>query len=214
MNLNTSQMKAQGSSFESSAKMSVENIDKTKAEEKFKAEVQKIDIKGMMSEGENSKYTHSLNNKIKAGLVLSDDEMDHLEKKSPELYKEALELVKEREAYLNSIGSKKDKQDVVAVKSETISKISNEVKATLKDEKMSKSEKLQKVEKSGKEFANIMNEHSSYTSTDKYKKLPDSDKIALDKASKQLQIDEDNVRTQIRESETTLGAKKLMDVTV
>lgn len=128
----------------------------------------KEDIRRMK---ENEKLG-AIDSKLKAGMGLTPDEIEYLQKKYPEKYKEYLEIAKEKEAYERQLKTCKTKEDVERLKFNKMNGYLAEAKSVTNNPNIPKSKKLELLEKLLKKVMGVQSVHMEFVKSVRYKNLP------------------------------------------
>lgn len=113
----------------------------------------------------------SIVTKLKSGQKLTGKELSYLRSNSPELYRKAVEIAKEREQYKKKLKKCTTKDDVEKAKIEKIQKLANEADTVMRAD-ISDEEKTEKLEFIMMRFYAIQDEHTNFVKSPEYHSLP------------------------------------------
>lgn len=114
----------------------------------------------------------SINSKLNAGAELTDEELAYLKQNSPGLYREAMEVKREREAYEKALKRCKTKDEVERLNANQMQKYLSQAKTVSNNPSLSKGEKRAQLEKILKRVMGIQSEHLKFVATKEYAELP------------------------------------------
>lgn len=137
--------------------------------------------------------------KLKSGGELTDEELEYLKTKNPELYNKAIEIKRERAAYKKQLENCKTKEDVEELRANKLQRFTSEIKSIKSNPNIGEGKKLELIEQIGRRFMGIMNEHNKFVGTTKYKELPsEQDERAGRKKKTQLSSDTETLEQELR----------------
>lgn len=110
--------------------------------------------------------------KLKSGMGLSPDEIEYLQKKYPEKYKEYLEIKQEKESYERQLKSCKTKEDVERFRFTKMNGYLAEAKSVSNNPNIPKGKKLELLEKILKKVMGVQDVHMDFVKSAWYKNLP------------------------------------------
>lgn len=133
----------------------------------------------------------ALDIKMKSGEVLTEEELEYLKAKNPELYKEALEIRKERKAYEKALKESKSKEDVERLLQEKTHQFMNQMKSIKANPNIPYGKKKELIEKIARKMQGIQTTHAKYIDTKEYQELPQSNRSEkAKKKAKVIMVDE------------------------
>ncbi|MEG0778479.1 MAG: hypothetical protein RSG55_06500 [Oscillospiraceae bacterium] len=124
-----------------------------------------------------SNVTSSLDIKLCAGGTLTDDELEYLKTKSPELYQKAIEIKKERAQYKKELERCRTKEDVEELNSRKMQQFVSEIKAVKNNPNIASGKKREIMEQINRRAMGILSEHSHFVSSRDYEELPTEEEI-------------------------------------
>lgn len=148
----------------------------------------KENVEAKAAELKETNKVMGMDMKLKAGKDLSEEEMTYLKTNSPDLYRDAYEVKKEKVALQVQMSSATTKEAVTNVADKKFQELGSQAQTISNDTNISKSEKVQKLEQVSRVFSGASSEYTSFTSTSKYEALPQTTKTSA-KADVQPIID-------------------------
>lgn len=145
------------------------------------------DIARLRQQVEDTKKSSSLmaiDAKLKAGMELTDKEVQYLKENSPELYEEYMEIKRERAEYKEKLRQCKTKEEVQRLNDSKMNEFFSTTKAISSNANIPSAEKKAQLEKIQRRMMAIMNEHFKFLSSDQYAKLPTEEEIDEEKKKK------------------------------
>lgn len=122
--------------------------------------------------------------KLKSGKKLSPQEMDYLREHSPELYKKAVEVTREREAYERELKQCKTKEAVQKLNMRYSQAFLNEVKTINGNANIPKAKKLELLDQITRRSMAIIDSHTTFIQSKEYAQLPSEDDEKENKKAK------------------------------
>ncbi|MCI8441038.1 MAG: hypothetical protein HFG27_00705 [Provencibacterium sp.] len=119
-----------------------------------------------------SSILSGINSKLNAGAELTDEEMAYLKQNNPQLYQEALDIKREREAYEKALKKCKTKDEVERLNANRMQMYLSQAKAVANNPSIPQGEKKAQLEKILKRVMGIQSEHMKFTATKEYADLP------------------------------------------
>lgn len=110
--------------------------------------------------------------KLRAGDELTDDELEYLKQKNPDLYQKAIEIKQERKEYKKELEQCKTKDEVEELQSRKMQQFMVEIKAIKKTPNISEEKKKELLEQISRRIMGIYKEYTKFVNSDEYKKLP------------------------------------------
>lgn len=114
----------------------------------------------------------SIDAKLKSGKKLSPEELDYLREHSPELYKQAIEIQREREAYERDLKKCKTKEDVDRLHLQKTQSFMQEIKAIKGNPNIPQGQKVGLMEKVMRRAMAISDSHATFINSQEYQSLP------------------------------------------
>lgn len=127
-----------------------------------------------IEEQQKNNEISAIDTKLKSGQELSDAELEYLKENSPELYKEAMDIKHEREAYEAELRACKTKEDVERLRENKIQGYLSQINS-IKGSSMPKAAKTSALLKIAMRINAISNEHMQFLATNDYAELPETD---------------------------------------
>ncbi len=137
--------------------------------QKYKEDLQKM---------RESRQMSSIDAKLKAGGLLTPEEITYLQQKCPQKYKEYVELKNEREAYKRQMESCKTKEDVEKLKMAKMNGFLAEAKSVKNNPNIPEGQKRALMEKILRRTMGIQDEYMEFVRSGKYKALPTEEELA------------------------------------
>ncbi len=106
----------------------------------------------------------SIDSKLKAGGVPTDQELKYLKSNDYTLYTKAVAVLEERKAYRKSLHNAKTKDEVSRINNLKLQQFTTELSAAKGD--------FEKTEQIGRRFMGVMSEHTQFVGSERYSKLP------------------------------------------
>lgn len=141
---------------------------KVTAEERELQELQR-----QAAEIRESNKAAGIDAKLKAGAVLTPEEMKYLKEHAPETLRDYEESVQKRESYKRALKNCKNKEDVEQLRLNRLGNLSTQVKKISNNPNIPKSKKLELLKKLLKETAGLQAEYTEFTKSMEYQELPD-----------------------------------------
>ena len=120
----------------------------------------------------------AISSKLKSGSELSPAEIEYLQKNSPELYKEYLEIQAEKKAYEDQLKNCKTKEEVDRLKINKMNGILAQAKSVLNNPNIPKGKKLEMAEKFLMKASGIQDVHMKFVESGRYAELPTEEEVA------------------------------------
>lgn len=161
--------------FNSYQTIKQQNTKETTPEEKanMTPEERQISLyKEQASHNRKSAEVKQLADKMKNGERLTPEEEAYLQAENPEMYEDAQEVVKELRAYEKALKDVKTKDDVDALKMNTLSKFSNELSSVEHNPYIDDGKKLEIAEKISKKLFVVQEKHIEFLDSEQYESLP------------------------------------------
>lgn len=149
--------------------------------QRYKEDIQKMRENNQMS---------SIDAKLKAGGLLTPEEISYLQKNSPQKYREYLEIRSEREAYKRQLKSCKTKEDVEKLKMTKMNSLLAEAKSVMNNPNIPKGKKVGLMEKILMKTMGVQEEHMEFVRSGQYHALPTEEEIAEEAKEKVEQGEE------------------------
>lgn len=125
-----------------------------------------------------SRQMASIDAKLKAGGLLTPEEITYLQQKCPQKYKEYMELKNERETYKRQMESCKTKEDVEKLKMAKMNGFLAEAKSVKNNPNIPKGQKKAIMEKILRRTMGIQDEYMEFVRSGKYQALPTEEELA------------------------------------
>ncbi|TCL57231.1 hypothetical protein EDD76_10993 [Kineothrix alysoides] len=119
----------------------------------------------------------SISAKLKAGAGLTSEEVKYLQKNSPELYREYLEVRNEKEAYERQLKACKTKEEAERLKINKMGRFMAEVKGIMSNGSIPEDKKLELIEKLQKRVMGVQTAHMAFVESAEYQELPSEEEI-------------------------------------
>ena len=142
-----------------------------------------------------SNILSGINSKLNAGAKLTDEEMAYLKQNNPQLYQEALEVQREREAYEKALKKCKTKDEVERLNANRMQMYLSQAKAVANNPSIPQGEKKAQLEKILKRVMGVQSEHIEFTASKEYADLPRE----YEEEKKKKKQDEDGPRIEKKE---------------
>ncbi len=152
-----------------------QNTKETTPEERANMTAQEREIalyKEHATHNRKSAEVKQLADKMKNGERLTPEEEAYLQAENPEMYEDAQEVVKEMRAYEKALKEVKTKEDVDALKMNTLSKFSNELSSVEHNPYIDDGKKLEIAEKISKKLFVVQEKHIKFLESEQYEALP------------------------------------------
>lgn len=149
--------------------------------QRYKEDIQKMRENNQMS---------SIDAKLKAGGLLTPEEISYLQKNSPQKYREYLEIRSEREAYKRQLKSCKTKEDVEKLKMTKMNSLLAEAKSVMNNPNIPKGKKVGLMEKILMKTMGVQEEHMEFVRSSQYHALPTEEEVAEEAKEKVEQGEE------------------------
>ncbi len=120
----------------------------------------------------------NIDGKLKSGAVLTPKELDYLKKNNPELYQEAIKIIRQREAYKRQLAQCKTKKDVERLQEIKTNEFMGKIKA-IRQSNMPTAKKIKEIDKVTREQAGCDAEYRNFKKSNKFKSLPEKQKDEL-----------------------------------
>ena len=117
----------------------------------------------------------ALDVKLKSGELLTEEELQYLKEKNPELYKEAIEIKKERQIYEKELKESKSKEDVERIYQKKTHQFMSQIKSIQANPNIPAGKKKDLIEKLTKKFQNMQTIHTKFMDSRNYQELPKTD---------------------------------------
>lgn len=114
----------------------------------------------------------ALDGKLKAGGLLTDDELEYLRTNSPELYQKAIEIRREREQYKKELENCKTKDDVEKLNAGKMQRFLSAVHNINGNPNITSGKKRELLEQITRRLMGVLSEHSAFTKSKEYADLP------------------------------------------
>lgn len=173
---------------EISKKKNTEKPEQTQKERERESMMRML-AQNMESTQESNKI-NQLAGKLKAGMLLTSDELAYLRTKNPELYKTAMEVKCEREKYKKELEKCRTKEEVERVRANKMQQFVSEVKAVQGNSNIPEGKKLEIMQKIQMRMTNIMNEHTSFVKSPRYASLPTEQELREEKERREKKAGE------------------------
>lgn len=144
-------------------------------------------IADMQKQAESTRKANAILNidgKLKAGEELTDDELEYLRANSPELYKKAMEIKREREEYKRELAKCKTKEDVERLNMQKMQSFISEVSSIRGNANIPKGKKVELLDQILRRAMGILSEHRTFIKSKEYAELPREIEIEDDKNEK------------------------------
>lgn len=145
--------------------------------EKKEENTQIAQLKKEAEDARKSSILSSIDAKLKAGALLTDDELQYLRENSPELYQEAMDIKREREQYKKQLKACRTKEDVQKLNMTKLQSFVSEMRAVCSNPSIPKGEKIKQANKILRRVMGIQNEHLQFTKTQEYQQMPSEQEI-------------------------------------
>lgn len=154
-----------------------------------------------------SNIISNIDGKLKAGAEITDDELEYLRVNSPELYKKALEVKREREEYKRELERCRTKEDVERLNARKLQNFMSETNSIRANPNIGEGKKVELLEQILRRMTGIQSEHKAFLKSKSYSDLPRERELEEDKNNKKKELAE------IKSSEDDLKdfARKLAD---
>ena len=162
-----------------------------------------------------SNIISSIDAKLKGGGELTSDELEYLKENSPELYREAVEIARERQAYKKALENCRTKEDVAKLNSNKMNSALNLARTISSNANIPKIKRQQLMEKILKTVMGIQAEHVKFIKTPRYTDLPREQELIDNKKKKKTTTESETAeapdRLELNFEETKEELKRLMD---
>lgn len=158
-------------------------------------------LKEQAEQTRKSNTLQSMMGKVKAGLRLSNSEIEYLRENHPDVYRQVLEIETERAEYRREAEQCKTKEDVRKLNQRKMTQFQAEAKSISSNPNISQGQKTELLEKIQMRIANIQNEHTDFTNTPEYKALPEDNRERENEHGKVKQPDGDGVKDLLKNVE-------------
>lgn len=150
---------------------------KEKAEKRENMTVKERHIdnfKELQKTNKQAEKTAAIDNKVKVGKKLSEDEKTKLKADNPELYQEAVKAEMERTSYQKAVENARTQEDVEKIKSNSLCKFASEIKEVINNAVIPKDKKLELTLSIARRFNNVVDAHNEFIKSDEYGMLPEN----------------------------------------
>lgn len=151
------------------------NVGREKQEEldpqikQFKEDMERIRQNRQMS---------SIDTKLQSGGELTPEELEYLKKNNPELYRQALEIAQEKQAYERQLKACRTKDEAEKLKVNRMGNFMAQCKTVMNNPNIPKAKKKELMDKLSKELSGILEVDKAFTQSAEYTKLPDKEETA------------------------------------
>lgn len=132
----------------------------------------------------------ALDAKLKSGAALTPEEIDYLQKKEPEKYREYMEIKAEKEAYKNALKACRTKDDVERLKFNKMGQFAAAAKKIANNPNIPKSQKLAMIEKILRKAMGVAEVHQKFVESEEYRKMPTEQELAEEKKEQNRELAE------------------------
>jgi hypothetical protein len=133
----------------------------------------------------------SISAKLKAGAGLIPEEIKYLQKNSPELYREYLEVRNEKEAYERQLKACRTKEEAERLKINKMGSFMEEAKGIMSNASIPEDKKQELMEKLQKKVMGVQTAHMAFVESTEYQELPEEEEL-LKKEDFEDKISEEN----------------------
>ncbi len=134
----------------------------------------------------------SISAKLKAGAGLTPEEIKYLQKNSPELYREYLEVRNEKEAYERQLKACKTKEEAERLKINKMGSFMAEAKGIMSNASIPEDKKLELMEKLQKKVMGVQTAHMDFVKSTEYQELPEEEEL-LEKEDSEVEMPEERL---------------------
>lgn len=113
-----------------------------------------------------------LDSKLRAGAQLTSQELAYLRDNHPELYREAMEIRRERQAYKEKLRRCKTQEEVDHLQMQTLQGFAGQVKAVSANANLPQEKKLALLDHIAKRLAAVSSEQTQFVRSGAYDRLP------------------------------------------
>lgn len=131
-----------------------------------------------------NKRISEIDTKLKGGSELTSEELEYLRENNPELYKEAMEIARERDSYRKQLRECKTKEEAERLKVNKINGYLSEAKRISGSACIPKGRKGELLEKLMKRLMGIQSEHIAFVESAEYKELPREEELEQESRSR------------------------------
>lgn len=167
-----------------------------KEEEKSPKQKEIDQMREDMTRLRESNKMGALDVKLKSGELLTEEELQYLKMKNPELYKEAIEIKKERQTYERELKESKSKEEVERIYQKKTHQFMNQIKSIQGNPNIPAGKKKDLIEKLAKKFQNMQTAHAKFTDSPEYQELPRADRA---EKAKKTSVEAGDIREAIAE---------------
>lgn len=129
-------------------------------------------FKRQMEDIRKGKAMASIDGKLMAGGLLTDDELEYLRINNPELYQKAVEIRREREQYKKELQNCKTKDDVEKLNTRKMQGFVSEVHTINANPNITSGKKRELLEQITRRMMGVMSEHTTFIKSKEYSHLP------------------------------------------
>lgn len=141
----------------------------------------------------------AIDGKLKAGGELTKEELEYLKANNPQLYEEAMEIKREREAYKHALKNCKTKDEVERLNTNKMNQFLSQAKTISSNPNLSKGEKKAQLEKILRRVMGIRVEHNRFIQTKEFQDLPREEELREEKEKKKAKVNDTEQPDQDRE---------------
>ena len=125
-----------------------------------------------MARARETSYLFEIDSKLKSGIALSAEEMNHLKENNPELYENAVEVMKERAAYKKQLESAQTKDEVHKLNTYKMQEFVSEIKTIKANPNIALGKKVELIDQIGRVAAGVCDEYTKFVDSARYANLP------------------------------------------
>lgn len=149
---------------------------------KEKAEQEKLDpqlkkYQEDMDRMRESRRMSSIDTKLSAGAALSEEELAYLKENSPELYRQALEVRREKESYERQLKACRTKEEAEKLKVNRMGSFMAEAKTVMNNPNIPEGKKKELMEKLMKKVEGVLKTDRAFKESAQYQGLPDKEDV-------------------------------------
>ena len=130
----------------------------------------------------------ALDAKLKSGAALTPEEIEYLQKKEPEKYREYMEIKAEKEAYKRALKACRTKDDVERLKLNKMGQFAAAAKKIANNPNIPKSQKLAMLQKILKKAMGVAEVHQKFVESEEYRRMPTEQELAEEKKEKNREL--------------------------
>lgn len=139
-----------------------------------------------MARMRESRQKSSIDTKLNSGAELTQEELEYLKKNNPEMYRQALEIKQEKEAYERQLKACHTKEDVEKLKVSKMGNFMAEAESIMNNANIPKAKKVSLMGKLLKKVMGIDSINQAFVQSAEYSRMPEEED-----EQKQMETDEE-----------------------